>query len=467
MKSMSIARQFTILVLAFVAAMPAAVGGLGYIFYRNGAATRRVSAAGSHQSGMLFALVAAIGQAQSTTQRLIREKDPDIIEKLLDESKTSNKTAVERIREAGAAGGEVASEFESLRSANEKAAEFLLHGEIAQSQETVVEQSNPAFERLLAAIGKTQEAASRRDDATVAATEANNNRAQFTVFGLVGVVLIALIGFSVKMVRGITATLGRTVDELRLASECTASAASQISSASQALADSSSEQAASIEETSASSDEINSMARQNDRNSRSAAEKMGHASRQIADANLRLEEMVQSMTEINSSSEKVSKIIKTIDEIAFQTNILALNAAVEAARAGEAGMSFAVVADEVRNLAKRCAQAAQDTSGLIADSIGKTKDGKSKLDLVAGSIRSITESAQEVKVLVDHIQSASEQQSHGTQQVSEALSKMQEVTAQTAAGAEASAAAGQELSSQSEALRATVGRLAAMVNGRG
>jgi methyl-accepting chemotaxis protein len=462
---MSIARQFLILVLAFVVALPAAVGGLGYILYRNGAAARRVSAECNHQTDILFALVAAIGQAQSTTQRLIREKDPDALEKLLDEGKASSKTALERIREAGASEGEVAAEFEAVNRANERAVDLFLHGDIAQSQETLIAQSNPAFERLLAAIGKTQEAASRREDAIVAATEASNNRAQFAVFGLVGLVLLGLIGFSVKMIRGITVTLGRTVDELRHASECTATAASQISSASQTMADSSSEQAASIEETSASSEEINSMARQNDQSSRSAAEKMGHTAQQVADANQRLEEMVHSMTEINTASEKVSKIIKTIDEIAFQTNILALNAAVEAARAGEAGLGFAVVADEVRNLAQRCAQAAQDTNGLIADSIGKTRDGKSKLDRVAGAIRSITESAREVKALVDDIQGASEQQSRGIQQISSALCQMQEVTAQTSSSANASAAAGQDLTAQSAALKATVASLASMVYG--
>jgi methyl-accepting chemotaxis protein len=109
-----------------------------------------------------------------------------------------------------------------------------------------------------------------------------------------------------------------------------------------------------------------------------------------------------------------SRFYKTIDEIAFQSNILALNAAVEAARAGEAGMGFAVVADEVRNLAQRSAQAARDTNSLIDDSIAKTRNGKQKLDQVADTIRSITRSAREAKELVDHLRGASEEQSRGT-----------------------------------------------------
>ena len=169
------------------------------------------------------------------------------------------------------------------------------------------------------------------------------------------------------------------------------------------------------------------------------------------------------MSEIKSSSDKISKIIKTIDEIAFQTNILALNAAVEAARAGEAGMGFAVVADEVRSLAQRCAQAAQDTAGLIEESIAKSNDGKTKVDQVAVAIRSITEQAAKIKTLVDEVSLGSQEQARGIEQVAKAVSQMEQVTQKSAASAEEGASAGEELTAQSETLKEIVGRLTAMV----
>jgi len=171
------------------------------------------------------------------------------------------------------------------------------------------------------------------------------------------------------------------------------------------------------------------------------------------------------MDGINASSQKISKIIKVIDEIAFQTNILALNAAVEAARAGEAGMGFAVVADEVRNLAQRCAQAAKDTAGLIEESIDRANGGKIKVDEVALSIHSITEEAAKIKVLVDEINLGSVEQSRGIDQITRSITQMENVTQSNAANAEESAAAAQQLNAQAESMREIVRSLKDMVDG--
>jgi methyl-accepting chemotaxis protein/methyl-accepting chemotaxis protein-1 (serine sensor receptor) len=175
--------------------------------------------------------------------------------------------------------------------------------------------------------------------------------------------------------------------------------------------------------------------------------------------------MVVAMGDIKASSDKVARIIKVIDEIAFQTNILALNAAVEAARAGEAGMGFAVVADEVRNLAQRCAQAAKDTAALIEESIGKSNEGKVRVDQVAVAIRAITEESAKVKTLVDEVTLGSQEQTRGIEQVARALTQMEQVTQQSAASAEESAAAAEELTAQASTLMEVVGQLSAMVGG--
>ncbi len=171
------------------------------------------------------------------------------------------------------------------------------------------------------------------------------------------------------------------------------------------------------------------------------------------------------MGEIKTQSEKISRIIKVIDEIAFQTNILALNASVEAARAGEAGMGFAVVADEVRNLAQRCAQAAKDTTVLIEESIAKSNEGKAKVDQVAGAIHDITEQSIKARTLVDEVSRGSKEQAYGNEQVSQAVSKMEEVTGSVAASAENGAEAARKLSAESSELRDIVERLACMVAG--
>jgi methyl-accepting chemotaxis protein len=206
----------------------------------------------------------------------------------------------------------------------------------------------------------------------------------------VSIVLLSAFGGisagAVLTIRTLSRTLRRTARELREAATQVAGAAGQVASSSQSLAQGSSEQVASLQQTSASSQEIRSMASRNRENSRSAHSLVTQSQQHFTEAMRALEQMVLAMDEIGSQGEKISKIVKVIEEIAFQTNILALNAAVEAARAGEAGMGFAVVADEVRSLAQRSAQAARDRTSLVEESLVRTGDGKAKVSQVAAAL---------------------------------------------------------------------------------
>jgi methyl-accepting chemotaxis protein len=267
------------------------------------------------------------------------------------------------------------------------------------------------------------------------------------------------------VIRQINALLRGSVEELALSSEQIVSAANQISSGSQLLAQSSSQQAATIEETSSAATEINSMAQRARESSRNTSEIVNSSQGGFAKANTSLTEMIGAMDGIGEASQKISKIIQVIDEIAFQTNILALNAAVEAARAGEAGMGFAVVAEEVRNLAQRSAQAAKDTTSLIEDSMQRSQSGKGKVDQVAQSLHSITAQSSKIKMLVDEINQGSVEQSRGIEQISNAITQMEQTTQSTAANAEKSAASAEELNAQAESMREVVERLRRMVDG--
>ena len=299
------------------------------------------------------------------------------------------------------------------------------------------------------------------------AQEVNNVKAiqaQAIALTIIMLLICAAVGVIVVLiVFGINRSLLATATSLSDGAAQIAAAATQVSSSSQSLAQGATEQAAAIEETSASAEEINSMARNSTDSSRATAALVAESLQRVEMANQNLEDMVVAMNDLSESSGKISKIIRVIDEIAFQTNILALNAAVEAARAGEAGMGFAVVADEVRNLAQRSAQAAKDTAALIEDSIAKSQAGKLKVDQVAAAIRSITAAASKMKILVDEINLGSQEQSKGIDQISRTIHEMEKVTQSTAANAEESAAAAQQLTAQSQSVMEIVHHLNALV----
>jgi len=305
------------------------------------------------------------------------------------------------------------------------------------------------------------------NNADRAASEAvkDSSAAQRLIVIVLGVSFLAGLLAAWWIIRNVNRSLRSVIDGLQSGSDQLASASGQIASTSQSLSEGASEQASSFEEISASMEEMAAMTSRNSENSAGATAMMTTTSSQVARSNQSLEEMVTSMGAIKRSSEAVAKIIKTIDEIAFQTNILALNAAVEAARAGEAGMGFAVVADEVRNLAQRSAVAAKDTAALIEEAIASSNQGVQKLDQVAEAIQTITVSSSKVQSLVNEVNEASKQQTQGVGQVATAIAESSKVTQTAAASAEESAAAAEELSAQAQTVRDLVRELQALVDG--
>lgn len=269
-----------------------------------------------------------------------------------------------------------------------------------------------------------------------------------------------------RTVRAATAALAGISSGLNDSAAQMAAASSQVSASAQSLAGGVSEQAASLEETSASMEEMASMARQNSADAEEASKLFAGADLLSARATTALEDMRESMRGITESGREVSKIIKVVDEIAFQTNILALNAAVEAARAGEAGMGFAVVADEVRRLAQRSANAAHDTSALIEKALAASGHGDTRVTQLGETIHQMTNTVAQVKQIVDAVSGASRQQQTGFGQVSQAVTQMEQVTQRTAATAEENAAASEELSAQTETTLDIVRQLESLVGVR-
>ncbi|MBU0640228.1 MAG: methyl-accepting chemotaxis protein [Planctomycetes bacterium] len=276
--------------------------------------------------------------------------------------------------------------------------------------------------------------------------------------------LLALVWFTGTR---IARPIDRIASGLREAASEVNDAAAQVSSASQQLADGANEQAASLEQTSSALQQMAAMSRTNADNARQADELAAQARANADQGNQTMHQLREAMTAINASASEISKIIKVIEEIAFQTNLLALNAAVEAARAGEHGKGFAVVAEEVRNLAQRSAQAAGDTTNLIADSVSRAKEGTVVTDTAGRALQSIVTDVAKVADLLGGITTASDQQAQGVEQINAAATQMDRVTQQNAAGAEESASAAEELTAQAQTVRSMVEELVSMVGAAG
>ncbi|MGN1340687.1 MAG: methyl-accepting chemotaxis protein [Oscillospiraceae bacterium] len=254
----------------------------------------------------------------------------------------------------------------------------------------------------------------------------------------------------------ITARLSDTLRQINVAADQVSSGAEQVSGGAQALSQGATEQASSIEELAATIMSISEMINRNAKDAENASTMTGEAGGKMMEANQKMEGLVAAMTEISDSSAEIKNIIKTIEDIAFQTNILALNAAIEAARAGEAGKGFAVVADEVRNLAAKSAEAAQNTTNLIEGTVQAINNGSALVGEVADVMNQVAEAAGQVAVINDKISEASREAADSITQVTVGVEQISNVVQTNSATAEQSAAASEELSGQAQMLDSLV-----------
>lgn len=284
---------------------------------------------------------------------------------------------------------------------------------------------------------------------------------------IANIIALALIIAAVQLlfVKRLNDSMNHITENLQVSSNEISQASYQLEAASQKMAEGSTEQAASVQEISATLEETSSMVHKNNENTSEAAKLAKLSKNSATKSNDEMKQMLKSMNEIQNSSHEISKIIKVIDEIAFQTNILALNAAVEAARAGDAGKGFAVVAEEVRNLAQRSTQSAKDTTELIENNIALSEQGANLAKTVSGSIEEIDTQSAKVSELLDEISVATNEQSIGIKQIHVAISQIEDVMQSSAQTADETAAASQELFAQTSSMNDVVEQLDVIVKG--
>ena len=459
MRRLTLARQLGLYVALSTLLTLGIAGGLYALLRQVQRQEAALSANLGQSQDAAYRLLERSGAINGSVNMLLRLRDPDELETAISKLEKNRAEMLATIIANNPGDAPLKQAWQVETAASQKLVERILLGDLALALEHQREVLNPAHDAFVAALKKSSDATALRLQAERSAAEARIQRTLHAGLLAAGGLLLVIIAYGVIFRRRAVARLRTVAETIFEATELVGTHAGQVADSSQGLSRDACSQAAALEETSASLTEIRSLSETNQDQSREAVRIAGQA-REAADHSAQeIATLQTAMADVQAASAAIGKIIKGIDEIAFQTNILALNAAVEAARAGEAGAGFAVVANEVRSLSQRAAEAARDTAERIADSINKSTRGATLSQSALKSIGNLKELVHQVDTTTRQISGALAEQDTGISQVNTAITQIDQITQSGAAASETGAATSTELQAQAEKLREAVSSL--------
>ncbi len=402
---------------------------------------------------------------QHFVEQFFRITDTNTLRAVVERRNASQKEISAIIASGGSEVAGIRERFDALVVSEKNVVDCLLKDDVALAGEKNSKLVGPQGEAVLRAIRQNHDAvvASSAQELKAEQARVKAEISRWLLVLLLALVVVMTGGWRLK--NRIAGELRQIASKLADFSASSTNSASQVMRSSQMLAQGAGQQAASIEETSVSLEEVSGMTKRNAESAQLVNDLARKARASAEKGAADLKAMSAAVAAIKNSGDEIAKIIRTIDEIAFQTNSLALNAAVEAARAGEAGMGFAVVADEVRNLAQRSAQSARETSLKIQNAIANTARGVEISATVSETLAELVEKARQVDDLAAEVATASREQTQGISLVNGAVGQMDRITQANAASAEQSASAAEDLNAQAVSMKETVGELLQLVGG--